>query len=288
MAQRLRKRLHKSIGLLPPLIYKGLLTEEEVMAVYRYVIELKDGASAERCEAAPREEEDEEAEGEEEEGPEPGSDAWLAEQMRLTAQLQSANFEEEEEAVATASDEPKAARWVRCSSSHEKLYLHHGGCMHDGKWRSFAEECPLLLVKLLEVMHDSNGGQKLADSSFSKEERAGEERDLSRRPPLHIRCIEFHDYKPGGALMDPGHIDVGSTLTLSVQLSPPGPPEAGGRFLTTDGASGVQTAHELQRGDAILFCSTQVHNVSPLNEGVRNSLVIELWTEGANRVDRER
>ena len=96
--------------------------------------------------------------------------------------------------------------------------------MHDGKWRSFAEECPLLLVKLLEVMHDSNGGQKLADSSFSKEERAGEERDLSRRPPLHIRCIEFHDYKPGGALMDPGHIDVGSTLTLSVQLSHPDRP----------------------------------------------------------------
>ena len=86
-------------------------------------------------------------------------------------------------------------------------------------------------------------------------------------------------------LVDAGHIDVGSTLTLSVQLSTPGPPTDGGRFTTTDANGEVQT-HELGRGDAVLFCSETMHNVAMLTAGKRNSLVVELWTDPPNRIDR--
>lgn len=70
-----------------------------------------------------------------------------------------------------------------------------------------------------------------------------------------------------------------------MQLTSPEPSEHGGRFTTTD-SEGVTTVHELERGDAILFCSETVHNVTTLTNGQRNSLVIELWTGAANRRDR--
>ena len=78
----------------------------------------------------------------------------------------------------------------------------------------------------------------------------------------------------------------GSTFTLSAMLSTPGPAEHGGRFSTTDRATGITTVHEMGRGDAILLCSEQVHNVSTLRHGERNSLVIEWWTGETNRRDR--
>ena len=102
---------------------------------------------------------------------------------------------------------------------------------------------------------------------------------------LSVRCIELHLYTAGGGLTDPGHNDLGSVLTLSVMLSDPGPSERGGRFTTTD-ALGNTTAHELQKGDAILLCSETVHNVTTLAAGERNALVIELWTGKTNRRDR--
>ena len=102
----------------------------------------------------------------------------------------------------------------------------------------------------------------------------------------YVRCIELHLYTTGGGLTDPGHYDQGSVLTLSVQLSPQAPGENGGRFLTTDGA-GVATVHELAPGDAIVLCSSMLHNVSTLANGhVRNSLIIELWEGRTNRTDR--
>lgn len=100
--------------------------------------------------------------------------------------------------------------------------------------------------------------------------------------------VQFCADTAGGGLEDSGHCDVGSSLTLSVQLSKPsGGPEGGGRFTTTD-ASGVVTTHELERGDAVLFCSEYVHNVTTLAKDAaeRNSLVIELWKSRANQKDR--
>jgi thiamine pyrophosphokinase len=81
-------------------------------------------------------------------------------------------------------------------------------------------------------------------------------------------------------------VPVGSTLTLSVQLSEPAQ-QLGGRFTTTS-ANGQVNFHELARGDAVLFCSECVHNVTTLTQGCRNSLVIELWTEPPNHIDRHK
>lgn len=82
------------------------------------------------------------------------------------------------------------------------------------------------------------------------------------------------------------HRDTGSCLTLSVQLTDPGSNEAGGRFTTTD-ADRRTSVHELARGDAILFCSDMVHNVTTLQHGTRNSLVLELWGSEENVRDRD-
>lgn len=99
----------------------------------------------------------------------------------------------------------------------------------------------------------------------------------------------------GGGLTDPGHCDQGSTLTLSVQLSPPSDAAGGGVFTTSrwrmpiDGeVAGAQTTeHELAAGDGIVFCSEVVHNVTALPSGaMRRSLVIEWWTSPPNEVDR--
>ena len=53
-------------------------------------------------------------------------------------------------------------------------------------------------------------------------------------------------------------------------------------------ADGRLTEHALARGDAVVFCSEMVHNVQMLRAGVRESLVIELWTGPPTRVDRHR
>jgi len=158
---------------------------------------------------------------------------------------------------------------ARYGDEHVALFLHHGGFCHDDCWRTFATRSPALLEKMLTSVRAAAGDAGMCTTSM----------------PLNIRCIELHQYTAGGGLEDPGHYDQGSTLTFSVQLTPPGPVEAGGRFSTVD-AAGVRTAYELQAGDAVLFCSEMVHNVSTLTSGERNSLVVELWTGPTNRRDR--
>ena len=100
-----------------------------------------------------------------------------------------------------------------------------------------------------------------------------------------IRSAELHTYLPGGSVADPAHRDNGSLLPLSVLLSDAAQME-GGRFVTwePDGPH----AHELARGDAIVFASEKAHNVSLLRRGVRHSLVLELWRRPPNVHDRDR
>ena len=282
MQQRLRRRLKRSGELPKPLVLRQLLTEEECSQVYSFVAELRAGFESGAVAAPPADsvlhsDGDELSEEEDKlapalgEAPEPGSAEWLAEQMRLTAQLNPANYEAQSN--EGDFDEPDVeAAWVRCSAEHEKLFLHCDVACRRACGQTFAEACPDLLNKLLDTMRTST----LLD---------GRPLPCELGPLLNVRCIEFHDYKAGGGLQDPGHIDVGSTLTLSVQLSEPGPDEFGGRFTTT-GADGIVVTHELARGDAICFCSEAVHNVSTLQKGTRNSMVIELWTDPANMVDR--
>jgi predicted 2-oxoglutarate/Fe(II)-dependent dioxygenase YbiX len=83
--------------------------------------------------------------------------------------------------------------------------------------------------------------------------------------------------------LDPDHIDAGSTLTLSALLSDPSTLD-GGQFLTF--SAGAPVAHELECGDAVVFYSERIHNVSAVMSGVRHSLVIELWEGADNVADR--
>jgi len=101
--------------------------------------------------------------------------------------------------------------------------------------------------------------------------------------PLGVRCIEYHTYRPGGALLDPDHRDVGSVLTLSALLVDPDDLD-GGEFMTWEDGSAV--VHDLECGDAVIFRSERVHNVAVVLEGVRHSLVIELWDGPDNACDR--
>jgi hypothetical protein len=89
-----------------------------------------------------------------------------------------------------------------------------------------------------------------------------------------VRCIELHHYAKGGGLTDPGHRDCGSALTMSVLLSDPDD-VTGGDFVTYH--DGVPVAHKMGRGDAILFHSEKLHNISTVTSGLRQSLVVELW-----------
>lgn len=102
---------------------------------------------------------------------------------------------------------------------------------------------------------------------------------------LSVRCVELHKYTVGASLMDRDHKDSGSSLTLSVALSDRQSFE-GGEFLTWRGDERV--AHRLSCGDGILFRSEDLHNVAPVRQGVRQSLVIELWVGTTNLIDRSR
>ena len=179
-------------------------------------------------------------------------------------------------AVYHEMDIASADQWVPCGEAHRKLFLHS----RFGDGRRLGEACPHVLSKLVRSMEACTS---LRDSAW----RAVGAADATAAPELHVRCVEFHRYTSGGGLTELAHKDVGSALTLSVQLSPPEPAEHGGRFTTT-AADGCVTEHELQQGDAIVFCSEMVHNVTTLRAGLRESLVIELWSRAPNRVDRYR
>ena len=108
--------------------------------------------------------------------------------------------------------------------------------------------------------------------------------DFSGTKPFFVRCIEYHTYRIGGALLDPEHRDMGSMLTMSCLLSRPSDME-GGVFITWDDGKAVHH-DDLQRGHAVVFHSERVHNVGAVMGGTRHSLVIELWLGLDNKHDR--
>ena len=116
---------------------------------------------------------------------------------------------------------------------------------------------------------------------------------LTPQAQLNVRCVELHSYTAGDGLMVDGHRDQGSIATMSVLLSEPS--EYDGGVLTTcargaetgvanDGATHVE--HRIGRGDAVLFHSEKMHNVTPVTRGVRHALVLELWLQPTNVRDR--
>lgn len=264
MALQVQQALEQSRGLPSPIVLRSLLTDEEIARIFAYIdsVDSVDAATNNPHES-----------GEDEAELVPGSAEWVAEQMRLTAQLGQYSAESEacgddgsvDDGGLCDDDEEEAPRWVQCSDEHEKLYIHR----EDGTRPSFPQACPSILEKL------SSTAREHADACGM----------CATSAVLNYRCIEFHKYTVGGGLMDPGHTDAGSVITLSVQLSVP-EPNAGGRFLTTD-ASGATTEWELGRGDAILFSSRTVHNITELTSGTRNSMVIEWWDSARNVHDRD-
>ena len=153
--------------------------------------------------------------------------------------------------------------------SHEVIFVHSDEARAAVK-RSGSEP---LIARIISTMRRADPRAQLGDDGIR----------------LSVRCCELHTYRVGGELMATGHRDAGSSITMSVLLSEPSQ-VAGGTFLTwapgTEGAEAVE--HALGRGDAILFRSEDFHNVSPVRAGVRQSLVVELWTGAANCHDRNR
>lgn len=150
---------------------------------------------------------------------------------------------------------------VAFSDEHCALYLHHGGWLQT--------ERPELCAKLLAAMHEQPG--------------------VPSNPavPLQVRCAEYHSYATGGGLLQPGHRDDGSALTMSVLLSEPNGVGFGGGEFVTWGEDGRPVAHDMRSGDAVLFHSCAAHNVAQVSHGLRQSLVIELWARDANTENRE-
>ena len=144
------------------------------------------------------------------------------------------------------------------SSEHVVLY------MHRDEW--FQGALPVLFAHALDAMQTRSSGMLSGDALA-----------------LRVRCIELHHYAPGGSLLTALHRDNGSALTMSVLLSDPAR-SAGGVFNTY--MDGLPITHPMGQGDAILFASEKLHNVSTVTSGVRQALVVELWSGPTNRRDR--
>lgn len=139
--------------------------------------------------------------------------------------------------VACAARMRKAVAEVGIAK-HSILYFQRGPgrgvrFMDDDVWRTFRQHVGVntVLAKILErAREEANWSGLLCASAFDA---------------LSLRCCEFHEYKAGGGLTASGHIDAGSTLTLSVQLTHP--TALSGRFSTTD-ARGIVSTTGSQRG----------------------------------------
>jgi hypothetical protein len=150
-------------------------------------------------------------------------------------------------------------------AGHEVIFLHA-----ERAKGLLSDECAAVLDGLAAAMraHDPREG------------------DLAKG--LAVRCVELHTYSAGGGLMDKGHKDSGSALSLSVMLSDPSGFD-GGQFITWEGAEHeAPVYHAVGRGCGVLFRSEDLHNVSPVTRGTRHVLVLELWYGRTNEVDRNR
>mmetsp|Transcript_15171 Transcript_15171/g.44018 ORF Transcript_15171/g.44018 Transcript_15171/m.44018 type:complete len:274 (-) Transcript_15171:146-967(-) len=148
------------------------------------------------------------------------------------------------------------------SDEHVVLYMHN-----LDHWFVRTLPIPWSLIRGgMESRHDREGVPVLADGWIASEHAL-----------MDVRSIELHHYSTGGGLLTPGHIDKGSELTMSVLLSDPAE-VSGGDFVTYNSKEGrLPIAHKMKQGDAILFNSEKLHNISTIESGVRQSLVVELW-----------
>lgn len=151
------------------------------------------------------------------------------------------------------------------NNGHVVLYMHN-----DNHWfvRKLTEAWSVIRGGM-EARSWMNGAIPVLEMGFICVGAEAEDPSLTQ-----VRTVELHHYGPGGGLITPGHRDCGSELTISVLLSD-SEGASGGDFVTYD--KGVPVAHKLNRGDAILFNSMSLHNISTITAGLRKSLVVELW-----------
>eukprot|EP00980_Cylindrotheca_fusiformis_P003622 scaffold814_cov100-Cylindrotheca_fusiformis.AAC.4 len=171
------------------------------------------------------------------------------------------------------------------TQDHVVLYMHN----KEPNW--FVDALPSLWCIIRGAMEsrpsswmDDGDGADGGVFPVLDEAWVGSEQSMKR-----VRCIELHHYSTGGGLLIPGHRDTGSDLTISILLSDPKDDNdendndnnnnnngvSGGDFVTYK--DGIPVAHKMNRGDAILFNSEDLHNISTVTSGVRQSLVVELY-----------
>ena len=187
----------------------------------------------------------------------------------LPGLLNDADIASVERATEEQPDQPQTLY----GEAHSAQFLHRAGY--------FERREPALFGKLMAAMRLPPDWPSASETANNVLQSAG-----GGCPPsgLSVRCIEAHTYTCGGGLLEQGHIDQGSSLSLSVVLTEP---TEGGHFVTT-GADGTAVTHALSRGDGVLFRSDTIHNVTTVTAGVRRALVIELWNGAPNERDRDR
>lgn len=245
------------IGKGEPLVLRNLLSDEMIDEILRAASEegvwprgigvsrrqrkKREGQTDDDAAAKDDDDDDEEKkerdDDAEEDGPSPGGEG-------LASELRSA---------------PHHYAWT---DEHVVLYMHN-----EDYW--FVRSLPLPWSVIRGAMEARpwmpDGAVPVLDSAFVHSDQS----------TARVRTIELHHYSAGGGLIIPGHRDCGSALTISVLLSDPASVE-GGDFVTYD-REGEPVAHGMGRGDAILFDSEDLHNISTVTGGVRQSLVVELY-----------
>lgn len=134
---------------------------------------------------------------------------------------------------------------------HTTCYLHSRGL--------FAERFPGLRDRVIALARRVNAAEGWGFRGSS----------------LRVRCVEVHDYAPGGGLRDRRHYDIGSCVSMSIMLREP---LLGGAFQSVSLDGHRITSHACRTGDALVFASHKYHRVLPVLRGARRVMVVELWT----------
>jgi hypothetical protein len=101
---------------------------------------------------------------------------------------------------------------------------------------------------------------------------------------LSVRLVESWEYSVGGGLFDKYHHDTDSVLTIVALLCPAD--DYQGAVFCTNEEGDVQCEHPMGQGDVLCFVSHKYHNITPLTQGRRRSLVMELWEGGVGHTGR--
>ena len=140
--------------------------------------------------------------------------------------------------------------------------------LHTGGW--LTREHPELVAKLWRaaVAADRAEGWRLLSRADERE----------TAPPVTVRTAELHTVSRRGALADPRHFDGGSLVTVDVMLSERSD-FAGGDLATLECDETLMPHGPWEQGDALIFPSHKYHCVTPVRQGLRQVLVIEVGEE---------